>query len=81
MGSDRSALKRPINVSRSDEVVRKARLYTRNLSGTIEDLLQDFVARERARRLERDAAVERMVASWNAFHDQNGLLSDEFQQL
>jgi antitoxin CcdA len=81
MGSDRSALKRPINVSRSDEVVREARLYTRNLSGTIEDLLQDFVARERARRLERDAAVERMVASWNAFHDQNGLLSDEFQQL
>jgi post-segregation antitoxin (ccd killing protein) len=81
MGSDRSALKRPINVSRSDEVVREARLYTRNLSGTTQDLLQDFVARERARRLERDAAVERMVASWNAFHDQNGLLSDEFQQL
>ncbi len=59
MGYDRTAPKRAINVSLNDDLVRQARLYTRNLSGTLEDLLQDFVERERARRLAEDAAVDR----------------------
>ena len=49
MGYDRLAPKRPINVSLNDDLVRQARQYTRNLSGTLEDLLGDFVERERAR--------------------------------
>ncbi len=81
MGSDRLASKRPINVSLNDDLVRQARQYTRNLSGTIEDLLGDFVERERARRRDEDQALDRMMDEFNAFHREHGLLSDEFSSL
>ncbi len=81
MAYDRTAPKRAINVSLNDDLVRQARAYTRNLSGTIEDLLADFVAREQDRRRAEDAAVDRVIESFNAFHRQHGLLSDEFSTL
>jgi antitoxin CcdA len=81
MGYDRTAPKRAINVSLNDDLVRQARLYTRNLSGTLEDLLQDFVERERARRRAEDAAVDQVIDGLIAFHRTHGLLSDEFSSL
>jgi antitoxin CcdA len=51
------------------------------LSGTIEDLLQAFLAQEHARRREQDAAVDRVVDRLSEFHRQHGLLSDEFSTL
>ncbi len=81
MGYDRTAPKRAINVSLNDDLVRQARLYTRNLSGTLEDLLQDFVERERVRRRAEDAAVDQVIDGLNAFHKEHGLLSDEFSSL
>lgn len=79
MGHDRAAPKRPFNVSLNGDLVRRARSYTRNLSGTLEDLLEDFVAREEARRREEDQRLGRVLGALNAFHGQQGLLSDEFQ--
>jgi antitoxin CcdA len=81
VGYDRTAPKRAINVSLNDDLVRQARLYTRNLSGTLEDLLQDFVERERARRRAEDVAVNQVIDGLNAFHFTHGLLSDEFSSL
>jgi antitoxin CcdA len=81
VGYDRTAPKRAINVSLNDDLVRQARLYTRNLSGTLEDLLQDFVERERARRRAEDVAVNQVIDGLNAFHLTHGLLSDEFSSL
>jgi antitoxin CcdA len=81
MGYDRTAPKRAINVSLNDDLVRQARAYTRNLSGTIEDLLGAFVAREQERRRAEDAAVDRIIDGFNAFHREHGLLSDEFSAL
>ena len=81
MGYDRTAQKRPINVSLNEDLVRQARLFTRNLSGTLEDLLRDFVAHERVRRLAEDAAVDQVIDAVNAFHREHGLLSDEFSAL
>jgi antitoxin CcdA len=81
MGYDRTAPKRPINVSLNDDLVRQARLYTRNLSGTLEDLLSDFITREHARRRAEDAALDQVIDGFSAFHRDHGLLSDEFSAL
>ncbi len=81
MGYDRTAQKRPINVSLNEDLVRQARLFTRNLSGTLEDLLRDFVAHERVRRRAEDAAVDQVIDALDAFHREHGLLSDEFSAL
>jgi len=81
MGYDRTAPKRALNVSINEDLVRQARIYTSNLSGTLEDLLQAFVAQEEARRREDDAAVDRIIDVFNAFHEEHGLLSDEFSNL
>jgi len=78
---DRNAAKRPINISLNEDLVRQARLYTRNLSGTVEDLLKTFVADENARRQVEDARTNRVIDDMNAFHEANGLLSDEFSSL
>lgn len=58
MNHDRTATKRPINVTLNEALVRQARGFTRNLGGTIEVLLQEFVAREELQRRNDDAAVE-----------------------
>ena len=81
MHYDQSAAKRPINVTLNEDLVRQARGFTRNLSGTLEALLQDFVAREEARRRGQDEAVDRVIDGLNAFHQAHGLLSDEFATL
>ena len=81
MGYDRLASKRPINMSLNDDLIRQARLYTRNLSGTIEDLLGDFVERERVRRRDEDAVLDQVIDGFGAFHREHGLLSDEFSSL
>ena len=78
---DHNAAKRPINISLNEDLVRQARLYTRNLSGTVEDLLKTFVADENARRQVEDARTNRVIDDMNAFHEANGLLSDEFSSL
>jgi antitoxin CcdA len=81
MGYDRLAPKRAINVSLNDDLVRQARVYTRNLSGTLEDLLGDFVERERARRRDEDALLDQVIEGFSTFHRERGLLSDEFSSL
>jgi antitoxin CcdA len=81
MGYDRTALKRAINVSLNEDLIRQARIYTRNLSGTLEDLLGEFVAREYERRKHADAALDRVIDALSAFHSEYGLLSDEFSAL
>ncbi len=81
MGYDRTAQRRPINVSLNEDLVRQARLFTRNLSGTLEDLLRDFVAQERARRRAEDTALDQVIDAVDAFHREHGLLSDEFSSL
>ena len=81
MGHTRLASKRPTNVSLDEDLVRTARLLTSNLSGTLEELLREFVVREQTRRQAQDEAVGEVIDSLNAFHRTHGLLSDEFSSL
>jgi antitoxin CcdA len=81
MGYDRNAPKRHVNVSLNEDLVRQAKIYTRNLSGTVEDLLQNFVERETARRQAEDTALDEVIDFFNDFHKKHGLLSDEFPSI
>jgi antitoxin CcdA len=81
MGYDRNAPKRAINVTINADLLTQARAYTRNVSGTLEDLLAGFVEQERARRRAEDARLDRVVEGANRFHAQYGYLSDEFSAL
>jgi antitoxin CcdA len=78
MGYDRNAPKRAINVTINADLLTQARAYTRNVSGTLEDLLAAFVEQERARRRAEDARLDGVVEGANRFHAQHGHLSDDF---
>ncbi len=81
MAYDRNAPKRAVNVSLNEDLVRQAKDYTRNLSGTLEHLLQEFVLGELARRRAEDEVLDRLMDGFDAFHREHGLLSDEFSNL
>jgi len=81
MGFDHHAPKRPINVSLNEDLVRQAKTYTKNLSSTVEDLLQGFVEKESAKRQAEDAILDEWIDFFNDFHRKYGLLSDEFPSL
>jgi antitoxin CcdA len=81
MGYDRTAPRKAVNLSLNEDLVRRARELTRSLSGTVEDLLGDFITREVARRTAEDARVSRLLQAVDRFHAEHGLLSDEFSVL
>jgi antitoxin CcdA len=81
MGYDRTALRKAVNLSLNEDLVRRSRELTRSLSGTVEDLLDEFIAREVARRTAEDARVGRLLQAVDRFHVEHGLLSDEFSAL
>lgn len=78
---DAGARKRPVNLSLNEDLVSQARQVTDNLSGVVESLLGDFVAKERSERLVRSKALEETVAAWNAFGAAHGSIADEYSTL
>lgn len=78
---DASARKRPVNLSLNEDLVAQARQLTDNLSGEVESLLADFVARQRKERDEHRESLHLAAMAWNAFHQKHGSLSDEFSPL
>jgi antitoxin CcdA len=75
---DRNASKRAVNVSLNEDLVRQAKALTRNLSATLEQLLQEFVVSETSRRQAETEKLDRLIDDFNALHRRHGLLSDEF---
>lgn len=78
---DRSAPRRAVNLSLNEDLLVRARALTRNLSGTVEELLAGYLQQEQARRREEDARLDGVVLALNAFHERHGFLSDEFPNL
>ena len=62
-------------------MLTQARAYTRNLSGTLEDLLAAYVEQEAVHRRAEDASIDRAVDGANRFHAANGHLPDDFPTL
>lgn len=71
------APKRAVNLSLNEDLVRRARGLTPNLSEQVERLLAEWLVAETARRTEADRALDRTVEAWNDFERDHGSLSDE----
>lgn len=78
---DRKARKRPVNLTLNEDLVAQARGVTENLSGVVESLLADFLAKEEQRRAAEAKAVKEAVAGWNSFADRHGSFADEHSTL
>ena len=80
-GYDRNAGRKAVNLSLNPDLVARAKELTRNLSATVEDLLAAFVRQEHARQRAEDERLQEVIAALNLWHDEHGLLSDEFPSL
>lgn len=78
---DPRARKRPVNLTLNEDLVHKAKSMTGNLSGVVESLLSDFVARERRQRLAKADELAATIALWNAFDAKSTSISDEYSTL
>lgn len=81
IGYDVHAPKRPVNMSLNEDLVRRAREYTGNLSEQVEKLLADYVTAEQKRRDERERRLDAAIDAWNAFDAQHGSFADEHADL
>jgi antitoxin CcdA len=81
MGYDRTSPKRPVNMTLNEDLVRRARGITPNLSETVETLLAAYVDDAEARAAQRDRQVEAHIAASDAFVAKYGTLADEFGSL
>ena len=78
---DLAARKRPVNLTLNEDLVNRAKGFADNLSGLVESLLADYVARENRARNEKSQAVRSAVAKWNKFAAEHGSFSDEHSTL
>jgi antitoxin CcdA len=81
MGYDRSAPKRPVNMSLNQDLIRRARGITSNLSDTVESLLAAFVADAEAKAQDGERRIAAHIAANDAFVAKYGSLADEFSSL
>ena len=58
--------KRPVNLTLNEDLVQEAKVLSGNLAATVEELLTEYVARERNARQERRQAAETSCREWNA---------------
>jgi antitoxin CcdA len=76
MRNPTTALKKPVNLSLNDELVRESRAYCGNLSAKVEEMLQAYVVAERLARQSHRQQVQQAVSHWNALHDAAGSYAD-----
>ena len=71
---DRSAPRRPVNLSLNEDLLSRARSLTRNLSATVEELLAGFVQQEHARCRNEDKQLDQVIDALNEFHELHGFM-------
>lgn len=81
MGYNRAAPKQPVNMTLNEDLVRRARGLSADLSETVEGLLAHFVEEAEAKTVERERQVAAHVAANEAFVAKYGSLADEFSKL
>jgi antitoxin CcdA len=77
----RTARKRPVNLTLSEDLVEEVKGVTDNLSGVVESLLADFVSKERERRSGIAEQARATAALWNDFVERNGSFADDHSTL
>ena len=73
--------KRPVNLLLNEATVQQARVYTQNLSSTVDALLAEFVARERQLRQDQQQHYAQVAVAWNRFEEAHGSFADEHSTL
>jgi antitoxin CcdA len=73
--------KRAVNLTLNVDLVAQAKVYTNNLSATMEALLTDYVARQQQARASRQQMADACAADWNAVHASVGSFADEHSTL
>lgn len=81
MAYDRSAHKRPVNLTLNEDLVAEARALTNNLSAVVESLLADYVTEQQKQRAAAANVVRETVAAWNRFAEESGSFADEHSTL
>ena len=81
IGYDVHAPKRPVNMTLNEDLVRRARELTGNLSEQVEKLLAEYVIAEQRRRSEVDERLNQALDAWNSFNAQFGSFADEHSTL
>lgn len=78
---DLNAPKRPVNMTLNQDLVRRARALTGNLSERVEQLLAEYLLAEHKRCAERDARLDAAIEALNAFDETHGSFADEHSSL
>jgi post-segregation antitoxin (ccd killing protein) len=81
MGHEGKARRQAVNLSLPAELVERARACTGNLSGTVEELLAGFVAREEARRRDEDERLARTLEALNGMVREHGSFGEDLSRL
>jgi antitoxin CcdA len=77
----RSTHKRAVNLTLSEPLVAQTKLYTNNLSATIEMLLTNYVSEQSKINEQKIHAAQRLSKQWNLIDDQIGSFADEYSSL
>jgi antitoxin CcdA len=81
MGYDRAAAKRVVNMTLNEDLVRRARGITPNLSETVETLLAAYVEYAETRAAHREQQIAMHIAASDASVAKYSTLADEFGTL
>jgi antitoxin CcdA len=76
-----STRKQPVNLTINETLVAQAKVYTNNLSATMESLLAEFVANQQAAQRNRQRVADACSADWNAVQAAVGSFADEHSTL
>jgi len=75
------ARKRPVNLTLNEDLVSQAKGMTNNLSGVVEQLLAEYVAKQNNARQEKARHAEVAAQAWNVFNERSGSFADEHSTL
>jgi antitoxin CcdA len=75
------ALRRAVNLTLSEPLLAQTKLYTTNLSATVEMLLTNYVNEQSKINKQKIRAAQRLAMQWNLINDQIGSFSDEYSNL
>ncbi|PYD48628.1 type II toxin-antitoxin system CcdA family antitoxin [Novacetimonas pomaceti] len=78
---DRTAPRRPVNLSLNADLLAQVRQVTPNLSATVETLLGDYLHATREKREGEQRQLDGVIDAVNELHMRHGFLSDEFSTL
>ncbi len=77
----RSTHKRAVNLTLSESLVDQTKLYSNNLSATVEALLTNYVNEQSKISQQKIQAAQRLSTQWNLINDQIGSFADEYSNL